>query len=95
MTTIAPDSREVEAIADRAIGYLSGAAVSALVHLGDQLGLYRALREAGAVTSAELAARSLGLPEAVARRMTEEAGFTRFTVRDFGNALNSFYEVRP
>ncbi len=58
MTTVAPDPREVEAIADRAIGYLSGAAVSALVHLGDQLGLYRALREAGAVTSAELAARS-------------------------------------
>ncbi len=58
MTTVAPDPREVEAIADRAIGYLSGAAVAAQVHLGDQLGLYRALRDAGACTSAELAARS-------------------------------------
>jgi 2-polyprenyl-3-methyl-5-hydroxy-6-metoxy-1,4-benzoquinol methylase len=38
---------------------------------------------------------TLGLPEQVARRMTAEAGFTRFTVRDFGNPLNSFYEVRP
>jgi 2-polyprenyl-3-methyl-5-hydroxy-6-metoxy-1,4-benzoquinol methylase len=38
---------------------------------------------------------TLGLPEPVARRMTAEAGFTRFTVRDFGNPLNSFYEVRP
>jgi 2-polyprenyl-3-methyl-5-hydroxy-6-metoxy-1,4-benzoquinol methylase len=38
---------------------------------------------------------TLGLPEPVARRMTTEAGFTRFTVRDFGNPLNSFYEVRP
>jgi hypothetical protein len=24
-----------------------------------------------------------------------EAGFTRFAVRDFGNPLNAFYEVRP
>lgn len=38
---------------------------------------------------------TLGLPEPVARKMTAEAGFTRFTVRDFGNPLNSFYEVRP
>jgi len=38
---------------------------------------------------------TLGLPEAVARKMSAEAGFTRFTVRDFGNPLNSFYEVRP
>lgn len=38
---------------------------------------------------------TLGLPEPVARRMTAEAGFTRFTVRDFGNPLNSFFEVRP
>ena len=62
MTTVAPDPRDVEAIADRALGYLSGAAVAAQVLLGDQLGLYRALREAGAVTSDELAARS-GLHE--------------------------------
>jgi hypothetical protein len=38
---------------------------------------------------------TLGLTEPVARRMTAEAGFTRFTVGDFGNPLNSFYEVRP
>lgn len=38
---------------------------------------------------------TLGLPEPVARKMATEAGFTRFTVRDFGNPLNSFYEVRP
>lgn len=38
---------------------------------------------------------TLGLPEPVARKMTADAGFTRFTVRDFGNPLNSFYEVRP
>jgi 2-polyprenyl-3-methyl-5-hydroxy-6-metoxy-1,4-benzoquinol methylase len=38
---------------------------------------------------------TLGLPEPVVRKMTAEAGFTRFTVRDFGNPLNSFYEIRP
>jgi 2-polyprenyl-3-methyl-5-hydroxy-6-metoxy-1,4-benzoquinol methylase len=38
---------------------------------------------------------TLGLPEPVARRMTAAAGFTRFAVRDFGNPLNAFYEVRP
>lgn len=38
---------------------------------------------------------TLGLPESVAREMTAAAGFTQFTVRDFGNPLNSFYEVRP
>jgi 2-polyprenyl-3-methyl-5-hydroxy-6-metoxy-1,4-benzoquinol methylase len=58
MTTVAPDPRDVAAIADRALAYLSGAAVAAQVHLGDQLGLYRALRHAGAVTSVELAAES-------------------------------------
>jgi 2-polyprenyl-3-methyl-5-hydroxy-6-metoxy-1,4-benzoquinol methylase len=38
---------------------------------------------------------TLGLPEPVARKMAAAAGFARFTVRDFGNPLNSFYEVRP
>jgi 2-polyprenyl-3-methyl-5-hydroxy-6-metoxy-1,4-benzoquinol methylase len=38
---------------------------------------------------------TLGLPEAVARKMTAEAGFQRFTVHDFGNPLNAFYEVCP
>ena len=38
---------------------------------------------------------TLGLPERAAREMTAAAGFTRFTVRDFGNPLNSCYEVRP
>ncbi|MGQ0670244.1 MAG: methyltransferase domain-containing protein [Actinomycetota bacterium] len=62
MAKVALDPEKIEEVADRAIGYLSGAAISALVYLGDQLGLYRALRGAGRVTSAELAARS-GLDE--------------------------------
>jgi SAM-dependent methyltransferase len=35
---------------------------------------------------------TLGLPEPVARQMVSESGFTRFTVREFDNPLNAFYE---
>src|SRR5271154_2292682 len=38
---------------------------------------------------------TLGFPEPVARQMTAEAGFTRFTARDFENPINAYYEVRP
>jgi 2-polyprenyl-3-methyl-5-hydroxy-6-metoxy-1,4-benzoquinol methylase len=38
---------------------------------------------------------TLGFPEPVARRMTAEAGFTRFSTRDFENPINAYYEVRP
>ena len=38
---------------------------------------------------------TLGFNEAVARRMTAEAGFTRFMRHDFENPLNAYYEVRP
>ncbi len=38
---------------------------------------------------------TLGFHEAVARDITSKAGFARFTAHDFGNPLNSYYEVRP
>ncbi len=38
---------------------------------------------------------TLGFPEPVARRMTAEAGFTRFAAKDFDNPINAYYEVRP
>jgi 2-polyprenyl-3-methyl-5-hydroxy-6-metoxy-1,4-benzoquinol methylase len=38
---------------------------------------------------------TLGFHEAVAREKTAAAGFTRFVTHDFGNPLNSYYEVRP
>ncbi len=58
MTTDALDQKKVEEVADKAVGYLCGAGVSALAYLGDRLGLYRALRDAGPSTSTELASRS-------------------------------------
>lgn len=38
---------------------------------------------------------TLGFPEPVAKRMTAEAGFSRFKTHEFGNPLNAFFEVRP
>jgi 2-polyprenyl-3-methyl-5-hydroxy-6-metoxy-1,4-benzoquinol methylase len=38
---------------------------------------------------------TLGFPEPVARKMTADAGFTRFATRDFENPINAYYEVRP
>jgi 2-polyprenyl-3-methyl-5-hydroxy-6-metoxy-1,4-benzoquinol methylase len=38
---------------------------------------------------------TLGFPEPVARKMTAEAGFTRFATKDFDNPINAYYEVRP
>ncbi len=80
MTTAVLDPQRLEEISDKTIGYLSGAAISALVYLGDRLGLYRALHQAGPVSSAELAARS-GLHERWVREWLHgqaSAGLVRF-----------------
>jgi 2-polyprenyl-3-methyl-5-hydroxy-6-metoxy-1,4-benzoquinol methylase len=52
----------VEAIAGAAFGFLGGAVMAGMIYLGDELGLYRAMRGAGPLSSAELAER-LGLSE--------------------------------
>ena len=38
---------------------------------------------------------TLGFHEPLARRMTSEAGFTRFEPLDLGHPINAFYVVRP
>jgi SAM-dependent methyltransferase len=55
------DPERLRDFSRRLFGYLNGAVTSALVYLGDELGLYRALAE-GAAGSAELAGRC-GLDE--------------------------------
>ena len=69
-------------------GFLSGAVVSGMIYLGDRLGLYAALREAGVVTSEELA-RTTGLSERwvrewlhaqAAAHLVEYQGDGRFTL---------------
>jgi hypothetical protein len=49
---------KIEEVSDMVIGYLSGMTISAMIYLGDHLGLYRAMREAGPVTSQQLASIS-------------------------------------
>jgi SAM-dependent methyltransferase len=56
------DPAKVKAGGERIFGYLKGMAVSAMIYLGDKLGLYRALDNAGPLTSEELA-RKTGLHE--------------------------------
>jgi 2-polyprenyl-3-methyl-5-hydroxy-6-metoxy-1,4-benzoquinol methylase len=52
------DPAKVKAGGERVFGYLKGMAVSAMIYLGDRLGLYRAMNGAGPLTSDELAQRT-------------------------------------
>ncbi len=56
------DMEKVQANAERVLGFLSGAVLSGMIYLGDRMGLYQALQQAGPVTSSELAQRT-GLHE--------------------------------
>lgn len=56
------DPTKVKAAGERVFGYLKGMGVSAMIYLGDKLGLYQALDGAGSVTSEELATKT-GLDE--------------------------------
>jgi len=56
------DPEIVEAKAGAAFGYLAGAIVAGTIWLGDELGLYRAMRDAGPLTTDEVATKT-GLSE--------------------------------
>lgn len=53
-----PDAKEVKAYSFSVWNYKQGEVVSLMIHLGDKLGLYRALAGAGPVTAGELASRT-------------------------------------
>jgi 2-polyprenyl-3-methyl-5-hydroxy-6-metoxy-1,4-benzoquinol methylase len=55
---VGPDPDKTVVMALRVWGYKQGEVVSLMIHLGDRLGLYRALDGAGPVTAEELAART-------------------------------------
>ncbi len=57
-----PTDDQIRLFAFRVWNYKQGEVVSLMIHLGDRLGLYRALAEAGPVSAGELAART-GLVE--------------------------------
>ena len=65
------DAAARDALAERLFGAALGAYEIMTVHLGDRLGLYRALREHGAATSGELAAAT-GTHERYAREWLEQ-----------------------
>ncbi|UCE86048.1 MAG: methyltransferase domain-containing protein [Deltaproteobacteria bacterium] len=56
------DAQKLKRYARHVFGLMSGATASAMIYLGDRMGLYRALRDGGPATSAELAERT-GLHE--------------------------------
>ena len=73
----APDPDRVKLFAFNLFSKLEGAVTSAMVHLGDRLGLYRALDAAGRpLTSAELAAAA-GLDERWVREWAYNQGAAR------------------
>lgn len=56
------DVEKTQKFAQEVFSHLTGALVSGMIHLGERMGLYRALNGAGPLTSAELA-RKTGLNE--------------------------------
>jgi 2-polyprenyl-3-methyl-5-hydroxy-6-metoxy-1,4-benzoquinol methylase len=56
------DFDKLKEFVEHVFGFLSGAVVSGMIYLGDRLGLYHALRQAGSVTS-EALAQQTGLHE--------------------------------
>jgi 2-polyprenyl-3-methyl-5-hydroxy-6-metoxy-1,4-benzoquinol methylase len=68
-----PDAEKLKEYSKVLFGALGGAMTSAMVYLGDRLGLYRVLAEAGAGTSEELAART-GLHERWLREWLQQQG---------------------
>jgi len=85
------DWNEVKDTAERVFGFLGGAMVAGTIFLGDRLGLYRALDEAGEpVTSAELAKRT-GLHE----RWVRESLQGQATSGLVTYAGNGHYRLKP
>ena len=67
------DPEALKAYTKGIFGHLSGATTAAMIYLGDRLGLYRALADAGSVTSETLAERT-GLSERWLREWLQQQG---------------------
>jgi 2-polyprenyl-3-methyl-5-hydroxy-6-metoxy-1,4-benzoquinol methylase len=90
------DRDQVNAFAFQVWSYKQGEMVSLMIHLGDRLGLYRAMEGAGPLTPAELAQRAGGLAERwvlewlrgqAAARLVEYRGEDRFELTPVGAAV--------
>jgi 2-polyprenyl-3-methyl-5-hydroxy-6-metoxy-1,4-benzoquinol methylase len=67
------DPEKLKQTLERVFGALGGAVTSAMIFVGDRLGLYEALADAGAITSAELATAT-GLDERWLREWLQQQG---------------------
>ena len=94
-TDRAVDREKLEKTVEHIFGLLGGAVVSAMIYLGDRLGLYRALADAGTVSSEELALKT-GLDERwlrewlrgqAAARVIDYAGDGRFALSPEGEMV--------
>src|SRR6185312_16559612 len=76
--TVAPqlDPERVKQVAGAAFGALGGAFTAGMIYIGGELGLYRAMANAGPLTSTELAART-GLHERWVREWLRGQGAAR------------------
>ncbi len=73
-TDIAPiDGAKLEAFVGQAVTDMGAAISGLLLHMGDRLGLYKAMAGAGPITSAELAQRT-GTSRAVRPGMARQPG---------------------
>jgi hypothetical protein len=83
------DSSAVDRFVERWVEYCAGGLAVGLVYLGDRLGLFTALRDAGPATPTELAART-GLVERYVREWlaaTAASGLVDYTPADRRYAL--------
>jgi 2-polyprenyl-3-methyl-5-hydroxy-6-metoxy-1,4-benzoquinol methylase len=88
----AADARR-DVLAERLFGAVNAAFDLAAVYLGDRLGLYRVLAEAGPLSSSELAGRT-GLVERYVREWLEHGAVTGFLEADgTGDALARRYHL--
>src|SRR5215813_6990846 len=74
----------VEENVHRLLGAMTGAATTAMVAVGDQLGLYRALADGGPATPGELAARTGTAPRYLKEWLSQQtaAGFLTYREDD-------------
>jgi len=74
----------IEQNVQRLLGAMTGAATTAMVAVGDQLGLYRALADGGPATHEELAARTCTAPRYLREWLSQQAaaGFLAYRESD-------------
>lgn len=106
LTPTPPTLEETGAFAQQIMGYFTGHTTTMMIHMGDRLGLYTALRDQGAMRAADLAAGT-GLQERwllewlrnqAAAGILEHHGEERFALSPAGAAVlaepsNPFYSA--